>query len=199
MSFKDSAACHNSRIMYLFTCWDLLLCLLQNILVQSSKTLAALSSRVATINRRFVSSNCLSVFVWVAHGDVDLSSLPPDMMDCKSSTPLSTLSLCCRDMVVVVLLAMCVYYYLMPQWFVSPNIISQTQLIVVFFCGHCYIPIQMGQGLNCFWQQKNNSTISHHPAVRMALLCSHPIRKMLLSSWWFIMLLCVVTHLFDEK
>ena len=57
LSFIKSAACHNNGMIYLFTCCDLfeIKCLLvwlwHNIFVHSSKTLAALSSRDAVVNK----------------------------------------------------------------------------------------------------------------------------------------------------
>jgi hypothetical protein len=98
MSFVESAVCHNNGMIYLFTRCDLfeitclIVCLLHNIFVYSSKTLAALSSRDAVVNRCFVASNWVSVFVLMEDVSPDLLLLPQYTMDCKSSNPLSTVS-----------------------------------------------------------------------------------------------------------
>jgi hypothetical protein len=98
MSFIELETCRNNGKMYLFTVCDLfemtclLVWLLQHNLVDSSKTLAVLSSHDAIVNRGVVALSWRSAFVLIIDVDTDLSLVLSLMMDCKSLKPFSTVA-----------------------------------------------------------------------------------------------------------
>jgi hypothetical protein len=103
MSFIELDACHNNGMINFFTCCDLfeikylLVILLLNIFMHSSKTLAALSSHDAVVNMRCVASKWTSVFVQIKDVDPDIVLLLQYMIDCRlpvSSKPLSAVPWC---------------------------------------------------------------------------------------------------------